>query len=134
MAYTYNLNNAIGQVRWYSNDHEMDDPYNSDEEITLALSMVGNNIKLAAAGCLRAKASDKVYISKNFKIGNYSQNNTQISTDLLAQAKALEDNVEAAGIGLDGEYLGQEAVAEIAYTSFNWLEILKNKSLRGDVD
>ena len=133
MSYTYVLATAIGKVRLYAHDNVEADAYCSDEEITVLLSAVNNNVFLAAAALYRLKAGDKDYLSNNFRIGNYSES-SEFAKDLLAAAESLEKKEEDKGIGLDGEYLGQEAIAEIGYTRDNFNQIIINKALRGETD
>jgi len=136
MAYTYNLATAIGQVRLLCNDRDIvptTDAYFTDEEITALLGMVANVVYLGAALCLRVMAGDREYLMKSFTIGSYSEADDK-AKELLALAKSYEDLAKEVGIGLDGYQLAQEAIAEMAYTDDNWLQILMNKTLRGDTD
>jgi hypothetical protein len=135
MTFTYNLGNAIGQVRLLIDDktNVPTAAYFTDEEITALLGMVANVVYLTAALCLRIMAGDRDYLANSFTIGSYSESNDK-AKELLALAKSYEDLAKEQGIGLDGYQLAQEAIAEMAYDDANWLQILMNKTLRGDTD
>lgn len=134
MSVTYNLGNAIGQSRLYGKDNDVTKPYFTDEEISVLLSNVNNKVYLAAAQMLRIKASAPEHLAKSFKIGSYSENNENTSEALLNLAKSYEELAENSGIGLDGNDIGQEAIAEIAYNESNYRRIIINKNLRGEDD
>jgi len=131
MSVTYNLGNAIGQSRLYGKDNDVTNAFFTDEEISVFLSNVGSVVYLAAAHMLRIKACAPENLSKKFKIGSYSEDTSNTSESLLALAKSYEELAADAGIGVDGEALAQEAIAEIAYDVNNYNEILRKKALRG---
>ncbi len=94
MTFTYDVNNLgsnLAKVRLWIGDTDSSNQVFQDEEINSILSQSGGDVRLAAANCLRALASQKSRLSKMKKALNYSEDTRGLAKDLREQAKEIEE-------------------------------------------
>jgi hypothetical protein len=89
MTWSYDLTNDIGQVRLLISDTDIvpvTDAHFSDEEITVFLTLAGNDVYLAAALALQSWAGFLSGAVDSERIGDYSYSKKQVS-NMLALAQ-----------------------------------------------
>jgi len=132
MTVTYDITNAIGQVRLNISDIDTTTTTGArsdwtilftDEEIQIFLDRASSDVMLASVYALLAIASSRALLAKMVKIGDYSQDLKTVADSLRAQAKALVDlnNMTPAG-----------DAAEQAVTDFAARDIIYNSYLRSE--
>lgn len=116
------------KVRLLAADTDVADPFFTDEEIALFLSLEGSNIRRASAMALEAIAGQQVLLLKKLTLLN------QITTDgpavaaaLRARAKELREQASESEIRAGSVF----DVAEMSVNEFTDSEILYNAVLRG---
>lgn len=72
MAFTYDINTSIGQVRFYSGDNNADDYLLEDDEISFLLTQNNNNIKQASANAVEGMIAELAREPDSKKVGNLS--------------------------------------------------------------
>ena len=97
MAFTYDLATSLGQVRFLVSDTDEDTAVFTDAEVTAALTMEGNVVKLAAARCFYVLAGSKAKLAVRISRGNVSDDMTALAKELREQAKMLRDEVAEDG-------------------------------------
>ena len=102
MTVTYDITNAIGQVRLIISDNNIvpiTNAHFSDEEITYFLTANGNDVNLAAASALEAWAAAYGLNADSEKIGdyNYSQSTVTKMLALAARLRSTAGEVPALG-------------------------------------
>ncbi len=128
MSFTYLLSNNIGVVRLIIQDTNQATALLSDEEITTFLTIEGD-VKLSAAQCLDAIASNEVLVTKKLKMLDLTTDGPAVSAELRKHAASLRAQVyrdlEAAVAGTDFDW------AEEVLTVAGERERLINQALRG---
>jgi hypothetical protein len=126
MGYTYDLDTDVGTVRLLVQDNDLSKVTGaletrsvafSDEEIAKFIALAGPDLRMAAAATLRAWATNKqlIVVSRHFKSGSVDYG--AIRADMLAAAKAYEEQAISAPA---------DAIAEQAWTEFNAERIVVN--------
>lgn len=123
MSFTYDSSNNIGKVRFLVGDTEQTGALFTDEEITNILSFNSNDIYATAADFLLRLAASKSLLAKKKSAGGYSEDLSAIAKECRATAKVYQEKSLA---------IPAEAQAEQILTDFNYNQILRNKSLRGE--
>lgn len=98
IAFTYDLNNAIGQTRLYAGDTDPNslnltggNRTRTDEEIGFLLAQNGSDARLAAAALLESKAAEFASLATNIKQGSLAQDFRERSWQMRQSAKALRE-------------------------------------------
>ena len=102
MTVTYDITNAIGQIRLMIGDTNIVPPTNAiftDEEITFFLTVNGGDLNLAAAMACTAWASKYGANADSERIGDYSY--SQSITDKLLKMAANFTALSASGVAFD---------------------------------
>lgn len=123
MTFTFDTTGLVGKVRAITGDVNSSSAVLTDEQINVFLGINSNDILLSAAMALRTMASSKALVAKYRSAGNYTEDTRNIAKDLLAVAEILEDraiNTPA------------DAQSEIIYTDFDYNQLIRNKTLRGE--
>ena len=123
MTATYDITTSVGKVRLTIGDTDVSpstDAVFTDEELTYFLSLYSDDVYMASADALEAWAAKYATNADSEHIGNYAY--TQKVVDkITALAKQLREKAVSIPYG---------AAAEIAYTDFNFRDIVRNYSLR----
>ena len=114
MSFTYDLDTALGQVRFLVPDNDANAYDLQDAEIEYMLDQVGNNVKAAAVSACKWLA--RKYSKKaNFSADGLSIQHSQRAAEFAARAKELE--VELLG-GISSVAIErQDGYSEVAATS-----------------
>lgn len=120
MTFTYDLTTLVGKIRNLIGDVDSTSVIMYDEEITVMLNIRLNDLFSTAALCLRRIAASKALVSRLRKAGNFTQDDRQISKDLLEAAKVYED----LSISVPAD-----AQADVVYTDFNYNQLILNRVL-----
>ena len=96
IAFSYDVSNAIGQVRLYAGDTDASglnrvggDRTRTDDEIALLLAQQDNNPRIAAAALLESKAAEFASLASDITQGGLRQDFRQRSQRLFEAAIAL---------------------------------------------
>lgn len=130
MAFTKDVTTTIGKVRLYGGDLDEDTAVFEDDVVEQFITDAGGNILLAAYKLVRAKMAHLAALPTSQSMSTYSQ-----SMDFSALQKVAENlktDLEAQGIGLDGEDVAQFGMAEQARTKRTWAKTEYNKAARGE--
>lgn len=122
MAFTFDLNTTVGQIRSLIGDTNADSYFLSDAEITNFYTTYLSLFR-AAAFALRAIANKKMLNGKDVKAGNYAESSWQY----IKMMRDMADDFET----LDNE-TPADAQSEIIYTDFNYRTIVRNRVYRGE--
>ena len=125
MSFTFNTTTNIGKVRTLINDTTEASAVLSDEEINVFLGLESNDIYRSAASALESIIINKQLLSKLIAAGDYKEDNRNVAEKL---GKIADRYRQAANS------IPADAYAEVAVTSFNYIEIETNKALRGETN
>lgn len=96
IAFTYDVNTAVGQVRLFAGDTDPDglnrtggDRTRTDDEISALLSLNGGSARMAAAQLMEIKAAEFAALATNIQQGSLRQDLRMRSQRLLEAAAAL---------------------------------------------
>ena len=93
MSFTYDLTNAVGEVRLLIPDRTQTDAFFSDEEVQTFLDMEEQNTFLAAALALDTIASDEAMVLKVITMLDLSTNGPAVAKSLRERADSLRSRV-----------------------------------------
>lgn len=124
MAFTYTLSTDIGKIRLRIPDRVTPGHIFEDAELQAFLDYEGDVLS-AAAGALETIASDQVLTLKVMTLLDVSTSGDRVAASLLARAKLLRAQADAAADAVDGF-----GWAEMVTTDFAARERLYNQALR----
>lgn len=96
-VFTYNLGNAVGQVRLRIADTDPSEFIFNDSELTEFLRATGQDVYRAAAEAYTTIATDRARLAKRITSQGYSTERQAI-VDLMALAKSLRDAPTAGSV------------------------------------
>lgn len=137
-TYTYDLSNAVGLVRFHTDDRDLSRVNESlaleqrsavwsDEEIQAALDAVGGSVLRASARLLRVLAVNRNLLVQSRRIGKTDVDYGNVRRDLLDAAKMLEEQ-DANDTG--GAHAPADGIAEQVWDDFSLRHVVVNAASR----
>jgi len=130
MAFTNDVTTTIGKVRLYSGDADEGTHVFEDDAVERFITDAGGIVMLAAYKLVRAKMAHLAALPTSQSMSTYSQ--SMDFSALQKVAEVLKTDLEAEGIGIDGEDVAQFGMAEQARTRKTWMKTEYNKAARGE--
>lgn len=127
-GFTLDPNTNIGIMRTIIQDKNIEQALFSDDDLTVLLSLNGNDVRLAAAAALDIMASNQAMILKVIRLLDLSTDGEAVARALRAHAKQLREDV-AQTDSVEGGLFDYAEMVTNAFTTRQkvWYEALRSQ-------